>query len=253
MHADNDTCSAAIALSPSPAQASTCLIEVEGVSIAVVRKRIKNLNLRVCPPAGDVRLSVPLKTDPQTIHAFLVSKLDWINRCRARIVRQRPPGPQQFTAGEDHYFQGRRYPLLIHNTTGKGRVCLENQVICLYAPAGSDLVFRSRLLDVWYRQQLTALIPELLLKWQPLVGVQVACWGVKKMKTRWGSCNVAARRIWLNLELAKKPLACLEYVLVHELVHLLERCHNDRFYRLMDQFLPGWRYCRAEIDRIFPA
>ncbi|PLX73439.1 MAG: metal-dependent hydrolase [Desulfuromonas sp.] len=233
--------------SSRPRRGQHLFIEVEGVTVEVIRKRVKNLNLRVCPPVGDVTISVPLKIDNQAIHSFVTSKLDWIKQSRDRITqRTRKPQPQMLS-GETHSFLGESYHLDVITSPGRSRVCLENGAMCLFVPEGSDLLFRTRILDNWYRRQLMERIPQLLQKWQPVVGVQVSECRVKKMKTRWGSCNVVAKRIWLNLELAKRSLACLEYVLVHELVHLHERRHNDRFYAFLDQFLPQWRRFRAEL------
>ncbi|MDT8441841.1 MAG: SprT family zinc-dependent metalloprotease [Desulfuromonadales bacterium] len=232
-----------------PRQGESYLLEIEGIPVEVVRKQVKNLNLRVCPPAGEVRISVPHTTDEQAIRSFVAAKLDWIHRSRNKIA-QRPQTPRlQMVTGERHNVLGESYPLVVIDHAGDNRVCLENRALCLYVCERSDLTDRTRVLDSWYRQQLMAHIGKLLQKWEPRLGVRVARFGVRKMKTRWGSCNVVARRIWLNLELAKRPLAILEYVLVHELMHLHERRHNARFYGLMDQFLPDWRVRRGEIDR----
>ena len=175
--------------SPRPRAGQPLFLEVEGVTVEVVRKRVKNLNLRVCSPAGDVRLSVPLKTDNHSIHSFVTSKLDWIKRSRDRITQQTSPPPSQMISGERHYFLGQSYHLEVITSSGESRVCLENDTLFLFAPASSDLSFRSRLLDNWYRQQLMERIPGLLEKWQPVVGAQVAQYRVKKMNTRWGYCN----------------------------------------------------------------
>jgi predicted metal-dependent hydrolase len=133
---------------------------------------------------------------------------------------------------------------------GPARVAIRNKRrIDLFVRPGSDTADRERVMLAWYRQQLKALIPPLIAQWEVAMGVKVAEWGVKQMKTKWGACNIEARRIWLNLELAKKPVQCLEYIVVHEMAHLLERHHNDRFTKLMDSFLPQWRLQRAELNR----
>ena len=152
--------------------------------------------------------------------------------------------------GESHYYLGRRYRLRVHEQDGPARVVVRG-IACLdlFVRPGTCAEQREAILLRWHRAQLKALIPPLLEKWQPIVGVQVADWGIKKMKTKWGTCNRKAGRIWLNLELAKKPIQCLEYILVHELIHLLERQHNDRFRAMMDQFLPSWRLYRDELNR----
>ena len=149
--------------------------------------------------------------------------------------------------GETHYFLGRRYRLrvVLHEATGK--VFIRNRsFIDLHVRPGYASDARALVLQGWYRQQLKSLIPPLLQKWKKVIGVQAADWAIRRMKTRWGTCNAEARRIWLNLELIKKPVQCLEYILVHELIHLVERHHNDRFIALMDRHLPQWRQCRQE-------
>ena len=152
--------------------------------------------------------------------------------------------------GESHYFQGQRYRLRVHEQDSPPRVALHGiAYLDLFVRPGMNAGQREAVLLRCYREQLKSLISPLLEKWQPILGVQVSAWGIKKMKTKWGTCNVAARRIWLNLELAKKSVQCLEYILVHELVHLLERHHNDRFTALMDQCLPHWRVCRDELNQ----
>jgi predicted metal-dependent hydrolase len=153
-------------------------------------------------------------------------------------------------SGESHYFLGQRYRLNVVVQDGPGRVAIRNKrTIHLFVREGSDTAQRERVLLAWYRQQLKALIPPLIAQWEAAMGVKVAEWGVKQMKTKWGACNVEARRIWLNLELAKKPTQCLVYIIVHEMAHLLERHHNDGFTKLMDSFMPQWRLHRAELNR----
>lgn len=152
--------------------------------------------------------------------------------------------------GESHYFLGRRYRLRVHEHDGPARAALSRGVatLDLFVRPGSSIEQREAVLQRWYREQLKSLIPPMVEKWLAVFGVQVADWGIKKMKTKWGSCNTKARRIWLNLELAKKPMKCLEYILVHEVVHLLERHHNDRFTDLMNKAMPLWRSCRDELN-----
>ena len=153
-------------------------------------------------------------------------------------------------SGESHYFLGRRYRLRVTERSGPNRVSLNGtSELTMQVQPSTDRDKREQLLNDWYRRRLKELVPDLIAKWQPVVGVQVADWGIKKMKTRWGSCNTRDHRVWLNLELAKKPPRCLEYVLVHELVHLLESHHNDRFKALMDQFMPQWQLYRDELNQ----
>jgi len=154
-------------------------------------------------------------------------------------------------SGESHYLLGRRYRLRVLEQDGPNRIELKgNSELAIRDRPGTGRDKREQVLNEWYRRHLKSLVPGLIARWQPVIGVRVADWGVKKMKTRWGSCNVRDQRVWLNLELAKKPPHCLEYVLVHEMVHLLERHHNKRFKALMDQFMPQWRLYRDELNQV---
>ena len=222
---------------------------INGLDVEVVRKAIKNLHLGVYPPHGRVRVAAPLAVSDDAVRLAVIGKLGWIRRQRAKFEAQPRQSQREMVAGESHYFLGRRYRLRIVEHDGAGKVVLRNTaMIDLHVRAGASAGQREDVLLRWHRAQLKAMIPPLLDKWQPLIGVQVSGWGVKKMKTKWGSCNIEARRIWLNLELAKKPASCLEYIVVHELVHLLERHHNERFTGLMDTHLPTWRGYRDELN-----
>ena len=169
---------------------------------------------------------------------------------QAKFIGQERQSELEYLSGENLYFQGRRYRLDVVYHDYHPRVSVGVGDMVLHIRIGSDRQQRELALQEWYRKQLKEQIPDLLAKWEGIIGVRTAAWGVKLMKTRWGTCNIAARRIWLNLELAKKPVGCLEYLIVHELVHLLERLHNDRFKALMDQFLPQWRLYREELNRV---
>ncbi|MGH8658766.1 MAG: M48 family metallopeptidase, partial [Gammaproteobacteria bacterium] len=205
-------------------------IAVGGLCVEVVRKDIKNLHLGVYPPHGGVRVSAPLGVSDDAVRMAVIGKLRWIKKQKARFNAQPRQSPRKMVNGESHYFLGQRYRLRVVEHHGWARVGLQGiAFLDLYVRPETSAVQRERILQQWYRGQLKALIPPLLEKWQPVIGVQVVHWGVKKMKTRWGTCNIVARRIWFNLELAKEPVPCLEYIAVHELVHLLERHHNDRF------------------------
>ena len=205
-------------------------IHVGGLTVDVVRKAIKNLHLGVYPPDGRVRVAVPLAVSDEAVRLAVIGKLGWIKRQRRGFAGQARQSEREMVSGESHYFLGRRVRLRVKEHDGPARVVARNTpFLDLYVRPGTGAEKREQVLQSWYRAQLKTLIPPLLEKWQPILGVQVADWGIKKMKTRWGSCNVDARRIWFNLELAKKPVRCLEYIAVHELVHLLERHHNDRF------------------------
>jgi len=224
-------------------------IVVNGVRVDVVRKDIKNLHLGVYPPNGRVRVAVPLRVNDRAVRLAVIGKLGWVMRQRARFEAQPRQSERDMVSGESHYLWGRRYRLRVIKHDGPAKVIVSNtSTIELHVRREIDAKQRERVLQRWYRQQLRELIPPLLDKWQSLLGVRVAEWGIKKMKTKWGACNVEARRIWLNLELAKKPVQCLEYIVVHELAHLIERGHNDRFTAIMDKHLPPWRFRRQELN-----
>ncbi len=181
----------------------------------------------------------------------MVSKLPWIKRHQARFEGRARPSPLEYISGENHYYQGQRYLLNIIYHNDPPKVVIRNDAtLDLFVRTGSDVSKRERALIAWYRQQLKDAIPTLVAKWEVIIGEDVAEWGVKRMKTRWGSCNIKARRIWLNLELVKRPVYCLEYIIVHEMVHLLERLHSDRFVAYMDEFMPQWRRCQDELNKI---
>lgn len=226
-------------------------ITINGLTVEVVRKAIKNLHLGVYPPYGRVRVAAPLAVSDDAVRLAVIGKLGWIKRQRVKFETQPRQSEREMVNGESHYFMGRRYRLRIVEHKGAGQVVLRNKaMIDLHVRLDATTEQREEILLQWHRKELKALVPTLLEKWQPVIGVQATSWGVKKMKTKWGSCNIDARRIWLNLELAKKPIQCLEYIIVHELVHLVERHHNERFAALMDAHIPQWRQYRAILSRM---
>lgn len=220
-------------------------ITVLDIPVEIVRKNIKNIHLGVYPPEGRVRVSVPQHITNENVRLAVVTRLPWIKKRQEAFKKQPRQTERYYVNGESHYFQGKRYILEVTERYGKHALILKgNARMLLQVAPETSKENRALVVNDWYRQQLKTLIPLLLAKWQPIVGKEVSSWGVKKMKTKWGSCNIAERRIWLNLELVKKSPECLEYILVHELVHLHERRHNDNFRKLMDQFLPHWRQSR---------
>ena len=217
-------------------------ILVGGIRVEVVRKDIKNLHLGVYPPNGRVRVAAPLVISDDAVRLAVIDKLGWVKRQQARFAEQPRQSQREMVNGESHYCLGRRYRLRVHEVDAPPRVALRGVAsLDLFVRPGASPAQREEVLLQWYRAQLKELIPPLLAKWQRTLKVKARTWGVKKMKTKWGSCNPTTGSLWLNLELAKKPVQCLEYIVVHELVHLLERHHNDRFMALMDEFLPNWR------------
>lgn len=232
-----------------PARTRSTTIVVDGITVQVVRKAIKNVHLGVYPPEGRVRVSAPAALSDDAIRQVVASKLDWIRKQQARLAGREQQAAPQYISGERHEYGGRRYVLNVVYRDGPPGVRLrDGTTVDLCVRPGSDAAQRERVLLGWYRAQLRELIPPLIARWEPVLGVRVAEWGVKTMKTRWGSCNTQARRIWLNLDLVRKPPSYLEYVVVHEMVHLLERGHGPRFRALMDRFLPGWRETRKALN-----
>lgn len=225
-------------------------ITVSGIPVQIIRKPIKNLHLGVYPPDGQVRVSVPTHLSDDNVRLAVISRLSWIKKQQATFQAQPRQSEREMVTGESHYIFGRRYRMEVIERRGRHEIILKNHsTLQLFVNPGTSPQNRALVLREWYRSQLKERIPPLLNRWQPIIGETIADWGVKRMKTKWGSCNIQSRRIWLNLELAKKPPECLEYVLVHELVHLLERHHGDRFKAYMDQFLPHWRNCRDILNR----
>ena len=224
-------------------------LEIRGIPVEIVKKAIKHLHLGVYPPDGRVRVAAPLRLDDVAVRLAVTSRLAWIRRKRAEFQQQERQSRREFVTGESHYFEGRRYRLdVVAAHRGVGVRLRNNAWMEMRAPASSAPPAREALLYQWYRARLRERIPGLIEKWEPRIGVTVAEWRIRRMKTRWGSCNRRVRRIWLNSELAKKPVRCLEYVVVHEMVHLLERGHNERFRSLLDAALPDWQSRAAELN-----
>ena len=225
-------------------------INVQGTPVEVVRRDIKNLHVGVYPPSGRVRVAAPVSLDDDAVRLAVISRLGWIRRKQAKFEQQDRQSQRGFVTGESHYFEGRRYRIDVAEREGSPTVhLLNNTKITLSVRPGTNRDKREAILHQWYRHQLRSRVPALLAKWEPKVGAQVAEVHIRKMKTRWGTCNRAARRIWLNLELVKKPASCLEYIVVHEMAHFIERSHNDRFRDLMDRLMPQWRMHRDELNR----
>ena len=225
-------------------------MDVGGTPVEVVRKDIKNLHVGVYPPNGRVRVAAPLYLDDDAVRLAVITRLGWIRRQQAGFAQQDRQSQRELVSGESHYFEGRRYRLNVLECSGRPPVCLTNNTtLTLRVRPGSDRAVREAALYRWYRRQLRVRLPALLAKWEPRIGVRVGEVRIKKMKTCWGSCNQEAGRVWLNLELAKKQPSCLEYILVHEMVHLIERRHNDRFRDLMDRHMPQWRMHRDALNR----
>jgi predicted metal-dependent hydrolase len=224
-------------------------ITVSGLPIEIVRKNIKNLHLGVYPPAGRVRVAAPLRVSNEAVRLAVVGKLGWIRRQQASFELQPRQSERELINGESHYFSGQRYRLRLCSTEGPARVAISNNsTIELHVRPVARFETRQKVMMNWYRQHLKNAVQPLIEKWEKRLGVAVSGWGIKRMKTKWGTCNPDTRRILVNLELAKKSADCLEYVVVHELVHLLVRRHDDQFVKIMDKSLPRWRVVRAELN-----
>lgn len=226
-------------------------IEVSGIDVDVIKKDIKNIHLAVYPPTGRVRLSSPLEMKRESLRLFVISKLGWIKKHIRNMNSQIREPEREYIQGESHWVEGQRYLLNIIEKEAAPKVAIRNKkYIDLYVRPGSDKAKKEEVMREWYRDRMKAQIPDLISKWEDRLDVEVKDWGVKLMKTKWGSCSIDNRRIWLNLELAKKPKHCLDYVVLHEMVHLKERHHNDRFKALLDKYMPGWQSVREELNEV---
>jgi len=226
-------------------------IEVSGIDVDVIKKDIKNIHLAVYPPTGRVRLSSPFSMKRESLRLFIISKLGWIKKHIRNMNSQIREPEREYIQGESHWVEGQRYLLNFIESKAAPRVEIRNKkYLDLYIRPGSDKAKKEEIIREWYRNRLKDQIPELIAKWENKLGVKIDDWGVKLMKTKWGSCNIEARRIWLNLELAKKPKHCLDYVVLHEMVHLKERHHNEHFKALLDKHMPSWQSVREELNEV---
>jgi predicted metal-dependent hydrolase len=224
-------------------------LELDEITIEIAKKKIKYLHLKVSPPWGRVRLSAPLWMKLETIRLFALSKLGWIKQKQKKMrdKEQRSPSQLHYMDNENHWVWGKSYLLKIIEENKPPRVELDlNQLNLCVRPSTSTLK-KQALIENWYREEMKQTLPSLIMKWEAIIGVKAKSFCIQKMKTRWGSCNTVSKNIRFNLELAKKPLECLEYVVVHELVHLKEPSHNSRFKALMDQFMPHWRFHKTQL------
>jgi predicted metal-dependent hydrolase len=227
-------------------------LKLGDIAADVVFKDIKNLHLRVGPPAGKVRISAPLRTSPDEIRAFALSKLDWIRHQQLKLRRPERETPREYRDSESHYLWGKPYLLKLIEGSQAPSIDLTNDQIFLRLGSETTAREKQALMQEWYRAKVTEVLPPLIAKWEMAMAVKVERFLVRRMKSRWGSCTPRTRRIRLNTELAKKSPELLEYVVVHEMVHLIERQHNDRFKGLMDRHLPNWRDLRKALNHAPP-
>ena len=218
----------------------------EEITYEVERKKIKNMYLRVLPD-GRVKVTAPKQVSDRAIREFVQARREWIQAAGKKLENQPLHRTYTYENGEKHLLWGKEYPLEIVYTKGKPAATLQGDVILLETGKEHDGSARQKLLEDLYRRQLKARVPLLMEKYSQIVGQAPDSWGVKNMKTRWGTCNITDRRIWLNLQLAKYEPQCLEYVIVHELVHFYVAGHNAEFYGYLDRFYPGWREIRKKL------
>ena len=226
------------------------VIELGDISITVTQKEIKNVHLSVHPPDGRVTMSAPKETRLEVARAYAVSKINWIREQQEKLWKQARETPREFVERESHYLWGRRYLMAIIEQDSKPYVTLDHKRITLFVRPASDQTKRASIIHEWHKSLLHEFIPPLIAKWEPKLGVHVVAYFLQRMKTKWGSCNHNAGHIRLNTELVKKPKDLVEYVVVHEMVHLIEPTHSDRFISILTDHYPSWRESRAELNEL---
>lgn len=225
-------------------------IVLGNLKIDVELKDIKNIHLSVYPPHGRVRISAPERMDLDTIRVFAIAKLKWIKKQQEAFKKQQRETPREYLTRESHYFLGERYLLKVIEMDESPKIILKKKETQMYIRPEANQEKKQEVLDEWYRTELKRIVPPMLKSWEEKTGVTANEFGIKKMRTKWGTCNHNAKRIWLNLELAKKPLECIEYIVVHELLHLIEPSHNEKFISLLDYHMPKWKFNREELNRL---
>jgi predicted metal-dependent hydrolase len=223
-------------------------LTVRGINIDVVYKDIKNLHIGVYPPLGRVRVAAPERLDEEQVRLAVIQRLPWIKKQRKQLQDAARQSPREMVSGESHYVWGIRHRLKVIERPGRAHVELDGQRLLLYVPEGTDTDTRLKLLQDWQRKQLRLKAPSLIAKWEPVLNVSVSRWSIRRMKTKWGSCNRETGHIWFNVELAKKHPDSLEYIVVHEMTHYLERSQGEQFAKLMDGFMPDWRARRDRLN-----
>ncbi|MCH5309187.1 MAG: M48 family metallopeptidase [Prevotella sp.] len=226
------------------------IITVADISAEVEWKAIKNVHLTIYPPNARIHISAPKLMSEEAVRLFLISKMSWIRQRMSQVLSQDRQVPREYVSGENHYYRGQRYRLKVEYTTGAvGAELQGNEYIVLRVRKGSTPERRAEILREWYRAELKKMLPPLIAKWETALGVKANKWEIKQMKTRWGSCNHWTHNIIFNLELIKKPLRCVEYVVVHELLHIIVRLHNKEFTDLQSHYLPNWRELKDELNQ----
>ncbi len=220
------------------------------IEVELTFKPIKNVHLRVHPPLGRVTLSAPQDMDKEHLRLYVSTKLGWIRRERKKIITQDREPEYLYITRESHYLFGKRYLLEITESNNKPQVVLHHSKIELFVPENSSVDFKKQKLYQWYRKQLHIMLKEMIEHHSKIIGVSPDNFGIRKVKTKWGSCNDIFQSIWFNIELAKKPKECIEYIVVHELIHLKERKHNKSFVMMMNKYLPNWQLRKKLLNKL---
>jgi predicted metal-dependent hydrolase len=218
------------------------------IQVEVNRKDIKNIHLSVHPPKGRVTVSAPDNLTLEMIRVFTISKLQWIKKQQQKFRKQERQSVRRFVNRETHFYLGERYLLQVVEKNAPSKIKLEHKYLVLSVRPGANTEQKRDVLETWYRKRLRETALEIIARWEKILNVKLDDFGIRKMKTRWGSCKIESKRIWLNLELAKKPYHCIEYIIAHEMVHLLERHHNEKFKAHLNTHLPSWRIIRDELN-----
>ncbi|WFA07694.1 SprT family zinc-dependent metalloprotease [Tissierella sp. Yu-01] len=220
---------------------------IDDIEVELTRKKIKNINLSVHAPNGRITLSVPNNLSEEKIHSFLFDRISWMKKQQQKFVSTEIPEEKEYITGEKHLFFGQEYTLQII-VSNRTKIEIADNHINLYIPQNTSIDKKESLMSEWYRSELKKAIPNYIEKYERLMKVKVEDWGIRKMKSRWGTCNIIDKRIWINLELSKKSRDCLEYIIVHEMAHLLERGHGTKFKEVMDTYYPNWKYVKAKLN-----
>lgn len=228
----------------------TAQLKLGDVVVGVTLKDIKNIHLSVYPPTGHVKVAAPSRMRLDVIRAYVISKLAWIRKQQRKFKNQEREAPRDYVSRESHYFLGKRYLLKVVEVDGPPKIMLKHRTIVMQIRPGTSREKRKSIMDKWYRNQLKEVVAPLINKWERRMKVRVKGFGIRRMRTKWGSCNTQSRRILLNLELAKKASELVEYVIVHELAHIVERRHNDRYVALLNMMFPHWNRLRHELNRL---
>lgn len=227
---------------------ASAYLTIRGIDVDVVYKDIKNLHIGVYPPMGRVRVAAPLKLDDERVRLAVIQRLPWIKKQRQQLRTASRQSEREMVTGESHYVWGVRHRLKVVERPGRAHFEIDGDRLLLYVPDGTTTERRRQLLDCWYREQLRTALPDVIAIWEQRLDASVPRWTIRRMKTKWGSCNRETRHIWVNVELAKKHPDCLEYIVVHEMAHYIERNHGERFTKLMDGFMPDWRSRRDRLN-----